>query len=199
MNTDFLPVCPLGDDHAVDGFDSGVEEIDRWLRRMARTAGLLGTAATYVLVRAEPDRTADRPSPDRPDGGPDGEADVADRHEVVGFYCLAVRSIEQDLGPRLLGRGMPESVSVIHIARLAVARDAQGVGLGGELLVEAIRRAVAAAENVGARAVVVDAVDESAFRFYEHFGFEDLEGMRLFKSVADLDAALRALDDATAD
>ena len=180
MNTDFRPMEALGERHAVDRFDSGVAELDRWLRRTAATAAMVGTAATYVLAGHDP----------QPAGPDDDDGDVEPKFEVAGYYSLAVRSIEQDLGPRLLGRGVPESVSVITLSRLALHRDLQGVGLGGELLVEALRRTVAAAHAVGARAVVVEAIDEAAYRFYQHFGFEDLEGMRLFKSIDDLEQAL---------
>jgi len=206
MNTDFLPVAPLDEHHVLDRFDSGVEDLDRWLRRTALTAASVGTAATYVLchtvVETSPSRPVDAArSPVAPRPGDDGapsESSSPDGDpmplgpEVVGYYTLAVRSIEQDLGPRLLARGVPESVSVIQIARLAIDRNAQGVGLGGELLVEALRRAVIAGRSVGARAVVVDSVDEPAYRFYEHMGFEELEGMRLFKSLDDLEQALGA-------
>ncbi len=185
MNTDVLPVVPLDDRHLVERFDSGVDELDRWLRRMARIAGVVGTGATYVLALAQPVDPATLQAGERPEGTADGPL-----HEVVGYYTLAVRSIEQDLGPRLLARGVPESVSVIHLPRLAVHRDWQGVGLGAELLVEALRRAVQAGTAIGARAVVVDAVDEAALTFYQHMGFEELEGMRLFKSMGDLTAIL---------
>ncbi len=202
MNTDFLPIEALNEHHVIDRFDSGVEELDRWLRRTALTAASVGTAATYVLchrVHDAPVRAAAGMPAGNPDGvgdgvapglGPDLGPDLGP--EVVGYYTLAVRSIEQDLGPRLLARGVPESVSVIQIGRFAIDRDAQGVGLGGELLVEALRRAVVAGRSVGARAVVVDSVDETAVRFYTHMGFEELEGMRLFKSLDDLEQALGA-------
>ncbi len=47
-----LGIGPLERDHQLDAFDSGGEELDRWLRRFARIAGGAGTAKTYVGARA---------------------------------------------------------------------------------------------------------------------------------------------------
>jgi GNAT superfamily N-acetyltransferase len=57
------------------------------------------------------------------------------------------------------------------IARLAVDREVQGTGLGAGLLLDALERAVSAAELVGIRAVVVHALDDEAASFYRHFSF----------------------------
>jgi len=55
--------------------------------------------------------------------------------------------------------------------RLAVDEREHGSGHGGFLLAEALVRAVTAGEAVAARLVVVDAIDDEAAAFYEHFGF----------------------------
>ena len=57
------------------------------------------------------------------------------------------------------------------LARLAVATAWQGHGLGAGLLKDAMRRTLQAADIAGIRAFAVHAMDESARRFYEHFGF----------------------------
>jgi ribosomal protein S18 acetylase RimI-like enzyme len=56
---------------------------------------------------------------------------------------------------------------------------AKGQGLGAALLVDAITRADES--GIGAYALVVDAKDDAAKAFYEHFGFIVLPGatMRL--------------------
>jgi GNAT superfamily N-acetyltransferase len=61
------------------------------------------------------------------------------------------------------------------LARLAVAEGYQGKGLGGVLLSNAILRA--ARVELGVFAVLVDAKDEAAQRFYEHYGFTLLPGV----------------------
>ena len=45
-------------------------------------------------------------------------------------------------------------------------------GLGAAMLVEALARSAAAADVIGARAVLVHTVDERARAFYERYGFE---------------------------
>ncbi len=80
---------------------------------------------------------------------------------------------------------------MLLLARLALDAREQGTGLGADLLRDALIRAIAGARQYGARAVVVDAIDEPAAAFYRHHGFLALEGMRLYRRVADLERALR--------
>lgn len=78
------------------------------------------------------------------------------------------------------------------LARLAVNADCQGEGLGGLLLAEALRKAVAAGEAAAARLVVVDAIAEAAAHFYAHFGFLSVpeHPMRLYRRIKDIRASL---------
>jgi GNAT superfamily N-acetyltransferase len=66
---------------------------------------------------------------------------------------------------------MPEQVPLILIGRLAVDAEWRGRGVGSALLVDALRRCLAASEIAGARGVVAHAIDESAVDFYERHGF----------------------------
>lgn len=153
----------LADDHELDGFDCGVAELDGWLQRSARIAGSTGTAATYVLCR--------------------------DRR-VVGYYALAMSAVAHGQAPSRLRRGMPDPVPVVLLARFAVARSEQGQHLGGHLLLDALRRCVRGGREFGARAIVVDAIDDAAAGFYRHFDFHDLEGGRLWRRLSDVGQAL---------
>jgi predicted GNAT family N-acyltransferase len=63
---------------------------------------------------------------------------------------------------------------VILLGRLAVERTMAGQGLGKLLLIDALRRSADVAEQLGIRAVEVDAADESARQFYTKFGFAAL-------------------------
>ena len=66
---------------------------------------------------------------------------------------------------------MPEPIPVILLGQLAVDRNYQGKGLGTDLLIDAGKRALAAAEVIGARAIIVQALDEQAKAFYGRSGF----------------------------
>ena len=61
-------------------------------------------------------------------------------------------------------------VPAILLGRLAVDQAARGLGLGGDLLTHAVRNATTAANLIGARALVAEAIDEIAARFYLHAG-----------------------------
>lgn len=164
MSSDELrPVERLSAAHHLERFDSGVAELDRWLRNSGHTAGAAGTAATYGLCRGE---------------------------RVVGYYALAMSAVVHAAAPSRLRRGMPDPVSVVLLARLAVDRTEQGRRLGGHLLVDALRRCVRGGREFGARAVVVDAIDEAAAEFYRHFDFRDLDEARLWRRLGDIAAAL---------
>ncbi|CNU93040.1 histone acetyltransferase [Mycobacterium tuberculosis] len=79
---------------------------------------------------------------------------------------------------------------MLVLARLALDRQEQGTGLGGDLLLDALIRSVAGARHYGARALVVDAIDDRAAEFYGHHGFLPLEGRRLYRRISDIARAL---------
>ena len=159
------PVELLSVAHSLDRLDSGVGDLDRWLRNTARVAASASTAATYVLCRDE---------------------------TVVGYYALAMSAVAHTGAPSRLRRGMPDPVPVVLLARLAIDRGEHGQRLGGHLLVDALRRCVRGGREFGARAVVVDAIDERAAGFYRHFDFHDLDQGRLWRRISDITAALAA-------
>lgn len=158
------PVALLDPDrHDAVSFDSGIAVLDDWLRRTAPVAAAAGTAATWVLCRGK---------------------------QVVGYYALAMSSIERRTAPARVGRGQPDPIPVLLLARLALDRGEQGSGLGADLLQDALVRALAGARHYGARAVVVDAIDDRAAGFYQHHGFLPLEARRLYRRVSDIERSL---------
>lgn len=168
MSTDKLrPVELLSVEHRLERFESGVDELDRWLRNTAHVAASAGTAATYVLCRDE---------------------------IVVGYYALAMSAVAHSGAPSRLRRGVPDPVPVVLLARLAIDRQEHGRRLGGHLLVDALRRCLRGGRKFGARAVVVDAIDERAAQFYRHFDFHDLDQGRLWRRLTDIAAALGTAD-----
>jgi GNAT superfamily N-acetyltransferase len=131
--------------HEITSFDSGHDALDLWLRDSAVHAARMNTSRTFVFH--------------------DGD------RRVIGYYSLAMGRVEQAELPTSVARGGPRVVPVVLVARLAVDQRAQGRGMGAALLLDALSRAFAANTLAAARAVVVDAVDERAASFYEHFGF----------------------------
>ncbi|MFV0286431.1 MAG: GNAT family N-acetyltransferase [Demequina sp.] len=96
---------------------------------------------------------------------------------VVAYYAIAVGSVRaSDADARLKQGGGSHPVPVVVLARLAVDERHSGRGLGGALLLDALRRALAASDQVGARAVVVHCKDDGAKAFYRSMipGFREM-------------------------
>lgn len=143
-----LPLERLSAEHDLSQFETGTHvALDIWLRERALVSEGL-SARTYVVCDAN--------APNR----------------VVGYYAIATAMEERLALPSAkLRRGMPERIPLLLIARLAVDARFRGLGLGTDLLSDALRRCLAASEIAGARGVVVHAIDEAAARFYRHHGF----------------------------
>jgi GNAT superfamily N-acetyltransferase len=153
----------------LDGFDSGVPALDTWLVRSAIHAQSMRTAQTFVW------HTDDR---------------------VVAYFSLAAHLVVRSAVPPRIGRGSPDAIPAILLARLALDRRLHGQGLGGELLWDAMARACRASEIAAARLIIVDAYDERAAAFYQRYGFVPIPGnaSRLVQKVSDVAAALTTTD-----
>lgn len=137
---------PLRGKHDCGDFCCGDEDLDVWLHRYARHAEDAGSARTFVTTSAG---------------------------RVVGYYALTVGQVGAAEATYRLLKGQPRGrpVPVLILARLAVDSGHQDQGVGRSLLQDAFLRCMAAAENVGARAIIAHAREE-ANSFYDRFGFE---------------------------
>lgn len=119
---------------------------------------------------------------------------VCEGNRVIGFYSLAANAVERRRLSSRVSRNTPEPVPVILLGQLAVDTRYQGRGLGAGLLADAVKRSRAAADVIGARAVVVHALDHRAKSFYERFGFRpfsDREPLMLSVRMSDLGALVQ--------
>lgn len=91
--------------------------------------------------------------------------------KIAGYYTLSAASVDLSDIPAAVAKKLPRypAVPAIRLGRLAVATASRGQGLGAALLWDAMERA--AKVEIGAFALLVDAKDESAARFYSHHGF----------------------------
>ena len=82
---------------------------------------------------------------------------------------------------------------MILLARLGLDRSVQGIGLGGDLLRDALARCAAVSDDIGGRAVLVHAKDAGAVAFYQRYGFVPLEQNpnHLYILMKDLRASIR--------
>lgn len=138
----------LDDEADRGGFRSGAEALDRWLLEQAGQAMRRRLASVWIA-------------------SPEGEPAT-----IAGYYSLAPWQIAFETCPDAIRRRLPRyPIALTLIARLAVAAELRGRGLGGILLVDALRRAWTASLLVPVQAVLVHAKDERAAGFYRHHGF----------------------------
>jgi len=92
---------------------------------------------------------------------------------VAGYYTLSSHSIDLRDVPDDVARRLPRypHVPAALLGRLAVNRRYKGQRLGELLLIDALSRALRQSSQIAAAAVVVDAIDDQAARFYRRFGF----------------------------
>jgi len=94
--------------------------------------------------------------------------------KILGYYTLSACTLELDHLPEALRKKLPKypEVPATLMGRLAIDRAAQGAGCGELLLLDALKRAWMNREVIASWALVVDAINESAVRFYQHFEFQ---------------------------
>ena len=166
-----LPSCEidkLAKQHDLSSFDCGKPSLNDWLKRFAFTNQRNDSARTYVAQQVG---------------------------KVVGYYSLSAGSVRKEESPARVAKGLANHpIGVILQARLAVDRTQQRTGLGKALLADALSRALEAADAIGARAVLVHAIDEEAVAFYQKFGFESspLDPNQLMLLMKDLRATLKS-------
>jgi GNAT superfamily N-acetyltransferase len=152
----------LASSHDRSGFESGVEPLDRYFRTQASQDARKNMAAPFVLLL------------------PDGV--------IAGYYTLSSTSVRLAELPAQTVRKLPRYplVPATLLGRLAVDRRQQGKGYGRLLLADALYRA--ARSEIASFAVIVDAKDENALRFYERESFLPLpdQPMKLFRPMVDI-------------
>jgi len=92
---------------------------------------------------------------------------------ILGYYTLSSYGVDVGELPAPIAKKLPRYplIPVTLLGRLAVDRRHHGYGIGEFLLLDALHRASRHAVDVAAAAVIVDAIDPAAARFYQRFGF----------------------------
>ncbi|HEY5721803.1 MAG TPA: GNAT family N-acetyltransferase [Allosphingosinicella sp.] len=129
---------PLSASHDVSDFDCGEPALNEWLKQRA-LKNESRFSRTYV---------------------------VCDDERVVAYFCISAGAVEREAVPAKVRRNAPSAIPVSVIGRLAVSKDHAGRGLGADMLADALRRIATASRTIGIAAVLVQAKDESARRFY---------------------------------
>ena len=162
---------PLTAAHDLADFSCGKPSLDRWLKTRALSNQENGFTAVLVVHEA---------------------------HRVVGYYGLAPTAIVPSTMPRSIRTGQPpDPVPCLLLGQLATDQNWTGRGIGSGLLKHALQRCVVAAELVGGRALIVNAVDIEAATFWKRYGFiaSKDDPLMLFRSIADIAASLKSNTD----
>lgn len=129
---------PLTADHELSDFDCGEPALNDWLKHRALN-NESRFSRTYV---------------------------VCDGNRVVAYFCISAGAVERAAAPGRVRRNAPDTIPISVIGRLAVSRPYAGRGLGGDILSDALRRIALASQSIGIGAVLVQAKDDQAKRFY---------------------------------
>jgi hypothetical protein len=110
---------------------------------------------------------------------------------IKGYYTLSSASIPAKLMPETVKKKMPrsyEALPVTLLGRLAIDVKFKGQGLGGIILLDALKRSFDIAnKSLGSIGVIVDPLDDDAIAFYEKFGFILLpDSGKMFLPMADI-------------
>jgi predicted GNAT family N-acyltransferase len=117
-----------------------------------------------------------------------------DGKTIAGYYTLSQYSVDAAEIPEELSNKLRlpkyQMLPATLLGRLARDIKFKGQGLGELLLMSALKRALDHGKNIASSAVIVDAKNEKAAKFYESFGFLALAGHvgRLFLPMQTVEA-----------
>ena len=157
---------PLTQQHDCSGFDCGSPSLNLWLVQRALPNRARGVSRCFV---------------------------VRDAERVVAYSALASGAVAARMATGRFRRNMPDPIPVVLLARLAVDRAYQGRGVSRHLVKDAGRRTAIAADTIGMRGLLVQALDDAARGLYQHLGFSPspLDPRTLMILLCDLRALLK--------
>ena len=140
-------VEPLAKRHKRDKFSCGAEPLDRYLKTQATQDARRGYAAPIVAVTGD--------------------------NTVIAYYTLSAFKIDLPDLPENERKKLPRypDVPATLLGRLAVDQNFRGQGIGEHMLLHALKRSHDLSSEIASFAVVVDAKDDAAIAFYQHFNF----------------------------
>ena len=145
--------------HDRSGFSCGTDRLDNFLRFSARKQQKDDFTRVFVAVAQ---------------GSP----------RVLGYYALNAHAVATDE----LGADRPRrapntgSIPALYLSMIAVDRSRQGKGLGSDLAIDALGRALSVAGEVGLKLVVLDVIGDGGneafarrMEFYRRLGFRSFQ------------------------
>ena len=111
-------------------------------------------------------------------------------NNIIGYYTLSVSGVDREKFPLIVSKKLPKYslIGVILIGRLAVSKEYKGCGWGKILILDSLYRSLEVNTIASAFAVIVEAIDEDAVRFYQKFNFQIFSDKpyTLFQKMSDV-------------
>ncbi len=139
---------PLSDKHDRAGFSCGKSALDSYLADRALVEATRRITNCYVRCAEETGR-------------------------VLAFYKLSAHTFSREVLSNTQKKRIPPTYSVpaVLIGRLAVDQSCAGAGIGGQMMIDALARALETSRLSGVYCVAVEAKDAPAVSFYQKYGF----------------------------
>lgn len=167
--SEVFEIEPLGPQHDRKGFVSGVDALDRYLTTQASQDVKRRISNCFVAIDAD--------------------------RAIAGYYTFAASSVPLGEMAADIAKRLPRYplIPAALIGRLAVDHRFRRVGLGRALIMDAAVRAGYADPAIFA--LLVEAKDDAAMKFYQHNGFQSFlsRPTSLFLPVASALEALQML------
>jgi len=160
---------PLTKQHDRAGFRCASGPLNTYLQQIARKDAERHVAAVFVMV------------------------DDAAPATIVGYYTLSAFAVDVTELPEAMQKRLPRYPRLPATLLGRLARDESFPGTGSLLLMDALTRAHQKSAEIASLAVVADAKDETALKFYRKFGFAQLgrDPNRVFLPMGTVDELIR--------
>jgi predicted GNAT family N-acyltransferase len=138
--------------HQRERFNCGVTSLDRYITKLASQDLKRKAATVFVLI--------DSPN-----------------LEVMAYYTLSSFTLEATELESSVAKKLPRYplLPATMLGRLAVDKKYRGQKFGKLILIDAMKRAFIASQQIASTAVVVEAIDNNAVSFYRKYGFTSFE------------------------
>lgn len=154
--------------HYRTDFYCGQDSLDNYIRKQASQDIKRKVSTVFVLID-----------------------DVDPKLNVLGYYTLSSYTVEIENLDQSFAKSLPRypQLPATLLGRLAIDSQHKGKGFGAAILFDALKKATLVSKQVASLAVVAEALDENAARFYLKYGFKQFtqNPMKLYISMKLID------------
>lgn len=147
-----LNIEPLSKHHDRTTFDCANEALNNFLRQYANQHHKKGLSKTYVLI------------------------DDRNPSQILGFYTLSAYALDKGFSID----GLPKSMKIpsVLIGKLAIDKNMQGKKFSHFLMAHAFQQ-ISLSQKIGIALILVDLKGYHLIKFYEYFGFKQIQPQSL--------------------